>query len=57
MKAPITADLIVCRIVSDIKLRKGLRQEWESIDPRVQTEIRKEWKLIIAEEIAKELLQ
>ncbi len=38
---------IVEEIVRDIESRRGLRQEWESIDEDIQDEIKDTWKKII----------
>ena len=38
---------IVNRIIEDLKDRRGLRQEWESIDSNIQDEIRDNWVSIV----------
>ena len=43
---------IVDRILADLTDRRGLRQEWEQIDPDVQDEIKQAWIEIVKEEIA-----
>ncbi len=45
--APTLAQRIVAAIESDLSDRRGIRQEWEQIDPDVQDEIRDEWAKII----------
>jgi hypothetical protein len=44
---------IVGRIVADLTDRRGLRQEWESIDEDVRQEIMETWGDIVQQEIAK----
>jgi len=39
----VTAVRIVDALIADLKDRRGLRQEWEAIDPDIQQEIRDRW--------------
>jgi hypothetical protein len=41
------AENIVEKLISDLKDRRGFRQEWEEIDEDIQQEIRETWKGII----------
>lgn len=45
----ITAGEIVDAIIKDLTGRKGLRQEFEQIDPGIQNEIRERWVAIVME--------
>lgn len=42
----------VHRIVEDICSRRGLKQEWDSIEPGLQTLILEKWMEIITEEVS-----
>lgn len=44
-----TAELIVDAIVTDFTDRRGLRQEWEQIDEKIQNEIKGEWMRLVRE--------
>jgi len=48
-----TARKIVRAIETDFTDRRGLRQEWEQIDPETQAEIRETWIKIVIEELEK----
>ena len=37
----------VHKILADMTDRRGLRQEWEQIDPDIQAEIRETWTEIV----------
>lgn len=41
------AKKIVEAIVDELSGRKGLRHEWEQIDPEIQDEIMQEWTKIV----------
>ncbi len=41
------ANVLVDRIIKDLSGRKGLRQEWEQIEPLIQAEIEMEWGNIL----------
>ncbi len=45
---PTLAQRIAGAIELDISDRRGLRQEWEQIDPDTQDDIRDEWAKIIS---------
>lgn len=51
LKRKIAEDAISL-IVSDIESRRGIGDEWESIDAATQLEIRKEWCGIVARGIS-----
>jgi hypothetical protein len=42
---------IVDRIIEDLSDRRGLRQEWDMIDPEIQQNIRAAWTSIVREEV------
>lgn len=46
-----TAQRIVNKIERDLRSRRGLRHEFESIAPDVQEEIRDAWKEIVINEL------
>lgn len=48
------ARVAVKRIVTDLRDRKGLKQEWGMIHPEIQDEIRDVWGKIIVQEIRKQ---
>lgn len=48
------ADRCVKAILEDLTDRRGLRQEWEGIDPSIQRQIRKEWRRLIVVVLASE---
>lgn len=45
------AEQIVKAIKKDFTSRRGLRQEWEQIDPEIQEEITAEWVSIVKKEL------
>lgn len=47
------AEQIVNAIKKDLTSRRGLRQEWEQIDPEIQEEITAEWVAIVRKELDK----
>lgn len=49
--AKVLPDTIIAGIIEDIKSRKGLRQEWDSIDVDIRNEIAHEWREFIQSEI------
>lgn len=48
------AKKIVAAILADLTDRRGLKQEWNQTDPKIQREIRAEWRAIVAAELDKE---
>ena len=46
------AQRIVERIEQDLRSRRGLRHEFEMIDPSIQHEIRDAWREIVLGELA-----
>jgi hypothetical protein len=51
MSHEVTAKRIVSRIVADLTDRRGLRQEWESIDADIQEAIMETWQDIAEQEL------
>ena len=48
MHLPIeVCDQVVTKIIEDLRDRRGLRQEWDAIDPDVQEEIKESWMYIV----------
>ena len=45
------AQKIVAVIERDLTDRRGLRQEWEGIDDKIQVEIRETWMRLVREEL------
>lgn len=48
-KMPEAAKVIIDRILHDLTDRRGLKQEWNSIDSDIQREIAKKWEKIIVD--------
>jgi hypothetical protein len=46
----------VDKIVADLRDRRGLKHEWNSIDPDIQAEIRTQWERFIFEAFEGEAL-
>jgi hypothetical protein len=46
-RQPTLAEKVVAAIEDDLTDRRGLRQEWESIDDDTQDDIRKAWARIV----------
>ena len=44
------ADEAVDNIVEDIKMRKGIGDEWERIDPDIRKDIKERWASMIADD-------
>lgn len=44
---PEVVEPIVEKIINDIKSRKGLGDEWDSIEPETQEEIKEAWIAIV----------
>ena len=40
------SEIIVEKIMEDLKDRRGLRQQWDAMDPATQAEIRQAWRVI-----------